>query len=500
LRREIDWRSPLVAGGLILLILASFSQPAAAATGPAPVPGLTGSALYSPLPNITTGNAGSPETIFVFYNQHCGDCQRALTFLRDFSSRHPGVDIRYYDVFNSPENQTLFQRFNEQYNTTNSPVPAVFAGTKQLVGSESIERSLDGIVEGLDETLPASLPANSSSGIIGSRPTVFVFYNQYCGDCQRALSFLRNFSSRHPGVDIRYYDVSNSPENQTLFQRFNERYNTPNSPVPTVFAGTYVVTGSENIEKSLDGIVLGLEEEAVLPTPTNPLPGQPMVEITLPLVVTAALVDGINPCAFAVLIFLLVTLLGIKTRRKVLAAGIAYITAIFIFYFLSGLGLFAAVQVAGASWILQVAGAGVSIIAGLLMIADSIRPGTTPWLSIPSSGKGIIERVMRHATVPAAFVLGLVVGVFELPCTGGVYLAILSLLAGSMSISAGLPWLFVYNVIFILPLVVILLAIYFGLPLDRLEEWRRGRRNLLRFATGVMMLALGIMIIALMTR
>jgi cytochrome c biogenesis protein CcdA len=391
LRREIDWRSPLLAGGLILLIFASFSQPAAAATSPAPVPGLTGSVPDSPAANVTTGNAGSPETIFVFYNQHCSDCQRALTFLRNFSSRHPGVDIRYYDVFNSPDNQTLFQRFNEQYNT-------------------------------------------------------------------------------------------------------------PNSPVPAVFVGTYVVTGSENIEKALDGIVLGLEEVAITPTPTNPLPVQPMVEITLPLVVTAALVDGINPCAFAVLIFLLVTLLGIKTRRKVLVAGIAYIAAVFIFYFLSGLGLFAAVQVAGASWILQIVGAGVSIIAGLLMIADSIRPGTTPWLSIPSSGKGIIERVIRHATVPAAFVLGLVVGVFELPCTGGVYLAILSLLAGRMSISAGLPWLFVYNVIFILPLVVILLAIYFGISPDRLEEWRKGRRNLLRFATGVLMLALGIVIIALMTR
>lgn len=391
MRREIDWRSPLLAGGLILLIFASFSQPAAAATSPAPVPGLTGSVPDSPAANVTTGNAGSPETIFVFYNQNCGDCQRALTFLRNFSSRHPGVDIRYYDVFNSPDNQTLFQRFNEQYNT-------------------------------------------------------------------------------------------------------------PNSPVPAVFVGTYVVTGSENIEKALDGIVLGLEEVAITPTPTNPLPVQPMVEITLPLVVTAALVDGINPCAFAVLIFLLVTLLGIKTRRKVLVAGIAYIAAVFIFYFLSGLGLFAAVQVAGASWILQIVGAGVSIIAGLLMIADSIRPGTTPWLSIPSSGKGIIERVIRHATVPAAFVLGLVVGVFELPCTGGVYLAILSLLAGRMSISAGLPWLFVYNVIFILPLVVILLAIYFGISPDRLEEWRKGRRNLLRFATGVLMLALGIVIIALMTR
>ena len=55
-------------------------------------------------------------------------------------------------------------------------------------------------------------------------------------------------------------------------------------------------------------------------------------------------------------------------------------------------------------------------------------------LAIPESKKPVIERYIKTATLPAAFVLGVLVGIFELPCTGGIYLAILSLMSNTMTL------------------------------------------------------------------
>jgi cytochrome c biogenesis protein CcdA len=346
-------------------------------------------------------------------------------------------------------------------------------------------------------------PANISD-IIGSAPqdhvVVYFFYNQHCGECQKALTFLEGFRQRHPEVIIRSFDIANNPENQQLFQQFNERYGVPFSPVPAAFTGDWELMGYENIEAHLDEIVM--QNEANL---TSAAPGVfPMLpsmnltnasNITLPLVIVAGLLDGINPCAFSVLVFLLVSIMAVDSKRKMLATGFVYIGAVFLFYFLSGLGLFAVVQVSGFSRLFAIVAASVALIAGVLMIKEAFSPGNGRWLVIPESKKGMINKYVKEATLPAAFILGILVGMFELPCTGGIYLAIISMMSQKMTLMAGLPLLLLYNFLFVVPLIIILAVVYFGLPPGRIETWRSEQRFTIRLAMGCLMIAIGLFVL-----
>ena len=342
------------------------------------------------------------------------------------------------------------------------------------------------------------------SDLLSSEPAghvvVYFFYRQTCGECQKALTFMEGFRERHPDVIIRSYDLIDNASNQQLFQQFNKRYNVPFSPVPAVFVGEWELTDIENIELHLDDIVVQVAQNpnSTVPLPTETIPSLEIsgtTQLTIPLVIVAGLVDGINPCAFAVLVFLLVSIMSISSKRRVLHVGIVYIGAIFIFYFLSGLGLFALVQVSGFSRIFALIAATVAFIAGALMIKDALYGGTGSWLVIPESKKDAITRYVKEATLPATFILGILVGMFELPCTGGIYLAIISLISQKMTIMEGLPLLVLYNILFVAPLIIILAIVYFGLPPERLEAWRTENRVIVRLAMGCLMIAIGIVVL-----
>jgi cytochrome c biogenesis protein CcdA len=219
-------------------------------------------------------------------------------------------------------------------------------------------------------------------------------------------------------------------------------------------------------------------------------------DLTLPLVISSAVIDSINPCAFAVLIFLLLSIITLENRRRVLMVGGTYITAVFVFYLLSGIGLFTIVQGTGFSRILFIGAAALSIILGFVNIIDVLRKNEGFILAIPESRKEVIDRYIHTATLPGTFILGILVGIFELPCTGGIYLAILSLMSETYTFSQGLPYLVLYNVIFILPLIAILVIVSFGLSPERVDTWRLENRRMLRFTIGIAMIAIGMIMLS----
>jgi cytochrome c biogenesis protein CcdA len=184
----------------------------------------------------------------------------------------------------------------------------------------------------------------------------------------------------------------------------------------------------------------------------------------------------------------------LDSRRRVLLVGSTFIVAVFVFYFLSGLGIFAVVQVSGTSRLISLVAAVIALAAGVISIADGLRKKNTV-LSIPESRKGMIERWVHKGSVPAAAVLGVLVGMFELPCTGGIYLAILSLLSNRMTMVQGIPYLLLYNIIFVLPLVLIMGIIAYGIPAEKFEQWRLEQRATVRIAMGAVMIILGIMLL-----
>ena len=216
--------------------------------------------------------------------------------------------------------------------------------------------------------------------------------------------------------------------------------------------------------------------------------------LTLTAVVTAAAVDAINPCAFAVLIILITAVLGAGHRRRVLYAGLAFSLAVFISYYLMGLGVYAAVEAAGATQAIYVVVGVLAVLIGLFNLKDYLWYGRWFVMEVPLSWRPTMKRIIQRVTsVPGAFLTGFVVSLFLLPCTSGPYIVILGLLGKTATRPEALAWLVLYNLIFVLPMVAITAAVYFGLTTaERAEEWRTRNLRRLHLFAGVLILLLGV--------
>lgn len=216
----------------------------------------------------------------------------------------------------------------------------------------------------------------------------------------------------------------------------------------------------------------------------------------IPILIGAAVVDSINPCAFGVLIFLLAYLMKTagNNKTKLLVHGMTYIMAVFLTYLIAGLILMPIIGSLGRiSTSLYAAIGTIVIIFGLLELKDFFWYGKGPSLTlIPGASKRIKLYVNKiSGNIYSAFSLGVFVALVELPCTGAVYLAILSVMALSGVDAATIGWLIAYNVIFVLPLIIILLAFYKGVTAEQLEVWRKKNRAYMRLAIGLILLFLG---------
>ena len=220
-------------------------------------------------------------------------------------------------------------------------------------------------------------------------------------------------------------------------------------------------------------------------------------DLTWPVIITTALIDSINPCAIGVLILLISTLLVLHNeRRKLFIVGIIYISAVYITYFLAGIGLIFFIQKLGIAQPLSIFVGVLVVILGLIEVKDFFWYGKGISLRIPARYVNYIEKYSKKVTTLGAILLGMFVAAVELPCTGGPYLAITTWIAQSKVIPVKyLVYLLVYNFIFVLPLIIILLLVYFGTKVQKIKKWKQDYRKWMRLVIGLVLVSLGILLI-----
>lgn len=216
--------------------------------------------------------------------------------------------------------------------------------------------------------------------------------------------------------------------------------------------------------------------------------------VTIPIVLITALIDSINPCAIGVLVLLISTLLAIENKRRMFFIGVIYIAAVYITYFLAGIGLLLVIQRLNIAEPLGIAVGALIVVLGLVDIKDFFWYGDGFSLAIRPAHAERIKKWVKKVSLPGAVALGVFVAAVELPCTGGPYLAITTLLAKGFDIEA--VWLLlIYNFIFVLPLIIIVMAAYFGTSIKRIQEWKNQHRKWMRLAEGILMVCLGILLV-----
>lgn len=213
----------------------------------------------------------------------------------------------------------------------------------------------------------------------------------------------------------------------------------------------------------------------------------------LPAVLVTGLVDSVNPCAFAVILLLIAFLFTLRqSRGRILQLGLVYIAMIFIVYFGIGLGIFRAVRLSSDPHFVARAGSWLLIGLGVINLLEFFFPKFPIKLHMPSFAGEKTQQLIKQATLPTTIAAGFLVGLCTFPCSGGIYVSIITLLNAKTTQSWGLVYLLLYNLVFVLPLIVILVSLGNRFVAKKWAGWEREHSSKIRLWYGLVMVAMGV--------
>jgi cytochrome c biogenesis protein CcdA len=187
-----------------------------------------------------------------------------------------------------------------------------------------------------------------------------------------------------------------------------------------------------------------------------------------------------------------------KSRREIFAFGLFYVVAIYVTYMAIGLGLIRAGVLLTAYPISKI-GAVLVILFGLLNIKEYFKPGTKFSIRIPLKVRGWVSKFAFRATVLSAIVVGILIGIYEFPCSGAIYLAIVTLLSAKKTFWTGLPYLLIYNIMFVLPLIVIFVLATNKITTEKYINFQEKHGRKLHLILAIFMIILGLLILKLVS-
>ncbi|MCK5461057.1 cytochrome c biogenesis protein CcdA [Candidatus Gracilibacteria bacterium] len=318
-----------------------------------------------------------------------------------------------------------------------------------------------------------------------------LYYGNGCPHCSIVSKYIEENNIKLP---ITKKEVYQNSENATEFNQVCDSHNIDfyKRGVPFLYAENQCFVGS-------DQIIGYLEHSASKKEVENSIPNKKEYsarKLTISLLVGAAIVDAINPCAFAVLLILMATILASGERKRALFSGIMFSLSIFISYFLMGLGLYSIVASIEFSIIFTQIIGGVALLFGILNLKDFFWYGKGFLMEVPLSWRPRLKKLIQSITGPfGAFLIGFFVSLFLLPCTSGPYIVIVSMLGQRETYFTAVYLLLLYNLIFVFPMLGITIGTYYGMNVEKAEQKRAKNLRILHLIAGIIMLAMGIILL-----
>ncbi len=215
--------------------------------------------------------------------------------------------------------------------------------------------------------------------------------------------------------------------------------------------------------------------------------------VMVPLVALTGFLDGIHPCAIAILIFFVAFLISFhKTFKNIFFLGLVYILVIFLTYLAIGVGFFSGIMLFGRHHFFAELGSWLLIVMGTINIKDYFFPNLPIHLKMPKVSGGKIRGLLEKATLPAIIIAAFLVGLCSVPCSGGIYAAITALLASKTTFFTGFLYLLLYNFMFVLPLIILLFFAANPITLAKIAEFRQKNERLEKLVMGILMLLVGL--------
>ena len=358
-----------------------------------------------------------------------------------------------------------------------------------------------------------------------SVPLVY-YYTVGCSECRAVEEYLGALSKKYDFYVYKKVDALDST-GAKVRSALDTSYGVPDAQrgiAPTIFVGDKVFLRESAIKTGLEQALKSstpalrqhlMDAEGAAEKSGGSVPTNVFKTFSVLTVIGAGLLDGINPCAFATLIFFISYLImRSKSRRDILFVGLAFALGVFIAYLAAGLGLYQLVS--RATWFFALSKwfyLAIGIFAGVIAVL-SVRDA---WharhgdlgdmtLQLPERNKDMIHKLIRNQArtgfvATSAFLVAFPVSLFEFMCTGQTYLpTIVLIFSQSVLKQRAALLLVVYNLLFVLPLVLITVIAYLGVTSDHLVTWLKRNAAPVKAATAVLFVALaGFLIVRALT-
>jgi len=215
----------------------------------------------------------------------------------------------------------------------------------------------------------------------------------------------------------------------------------------------------------------------------------------LSVVLVSGLIDSFNPCAISLLLIYISLMFTLqKDRKEVFYFGLTYVVSIYVTYLLIGLGLLKAGTLFTA-YPVSKAGAIFVIIFGFMNIKEYFFPNAPFSIRIPLKIRAMVSKYAYQATIASAIIVGILIGLYEFPCSGAIYLAVVSMLSSKTNFLTGFGYLLLYNLMFILPLIAIFIAATNKITTEKFINLQEKHGRKLHLILALAMIVLGLVIL-----
>lgn len=476
--------------------------------------------------------------IEVFFAPECPDCDKLKDgLLTDLVRENVGrLKIVYRNVDDPLEYRRLMD-IEARLGDRNNQIPAAAIGRRILGGVGEIEKYLKAEVEKAEAEKPKPkskknrAPSGNNDSLVTAPDTagtdsIYLAFvtDARCPKCGRAEYMLKNLQAKYAELAVRRFSLSDNDE-RVMAEALGMAFGVPEArrlSAPLAYAGEGWLDGDELDDQALERLVTG---HGVGQGPAPWEKAEPFLDQAKGGmlsrfhrfgawgVLAAGFLDGVNPCALAVLVFF-VSYLSFVGRRKweILAVGAAYTLADFLVYFLIGVGALSFLMTLkalpaisrGLYWAAVVGG----LALALLNFRDWLkaRRGDFAGMGLQLSARAkqrvhraIRERMGAGSMVAGAFAAGLLTSLLEFACTGQVYLptiAFVSQFAGERARAYGL--LLLYNLAFEIPMVAVFLIAFWGVSSKRIAAWAEASVAGVKLATALLFLLMSLGLLCLL--
>ena len=443
------------------------------------------------------------DSLLVFYSPDCRHCEYLLGAFLPSIEKDFGLSVKTYNV-DIAKNLYFLEKLEENVKEIGDELPAVFFKDSVIYGSEKIFKELRDIIEQYRSDARYHLTYFTKTG---------------CRECSRVDNILKVLVREHSNVMVHGYDI-NIKENKLLAEAISQSLGIPEQDrliAPTVFLGKeYYVKGDiklSALEQALHRYSFGTQNWAALNPQIQARTEQSILDrfagIAIAGVAGAGFLDGINPCAFATIVFFVSYLIFAgRRRRDIVVMSIFFVIAVFLTYFVIGLGFYQALSfAAGFKAVARVVFIGFGVLAivlGGVSVFDFVkaRQGKLAEmkLQLPRTVKQKIHETIKEKTSSlgigvGAFVVGVLISLFEFGCTGQVYLPTITYVVSNPALrTRAIGLLVLYNLMFILPLILIsVMGVMFSS--ERVGQFLKDRIALIKILTALLFFGLGLLLV-----